>query len=54
MGIFRTAIIAKNVSQKKNVTAVDGLVSNRLMRNSRNKGPVRKVARYKMAANRLR
>lgn len=54
MGIFRTAVIAKNVSQKKNVTVVDGLVANRLMKNSRNKGPIRKVARYKMASKLLK
>lgn len=53
-GFLRKAVVTKNVIQKDNVTVVDGLVANRLMRNSRGKGPVRKVARYKVAANMLR
>ncbi len=52
-GLIRKVAIAKKVKNNDEVSAVDGLVANRLLKNSKGKGPVRKVARYKAATGRL-
>lgn len=53
-GFIRKAVVVKNVAKKEDVSVVDGMIANRVAKNAKGKGPVRKVARYKIASNRLK
>ncbi len=53
-GFLRKAVIAKKVIKNDDVSIIDGMIANNLVKNAHGKGPVRKVARYKIASNRLK